>query len=56
VPQFIDQRDLERIILRNGQAGDSTRTIEYLVKGFGDITVVYASLKGGTTRKTIPLK
>jgi hypothetical protein len=54
--QLIDQRDLKRIILRNGQAGDSTRTIEYLVKGSGDITVVYASLKGGTARKTIPLK
>ena len=54
--QLIDQRDLKRIIFRNGQAGDSTRTIEYLVKGAGDITVTYASLKGGPARKTIPLK
>jgi hypothetical protein len=54
--QLIDQRDLKRIIVRNGQAGDSTRTIEYLVKGSGDVTVTYASLKGGTARKTIPLK
>ncbi len=54
--QLIDQRDLKRIILRNGQAGNSTRTIEYLVKGSGDITVTYASLKGGTARKTISLK
>jgi len=54
--QLIDQRDLKRIMLRNGQPGNTTRTIEYLVKGSGDITVAYASLKGGSARKTITLK
>jgi hypothetical protein len=54
--QLIDQRDLKRIMLRNGLTGDTTRTIEYLVKGTGDITVAYASLKGGSARKTIALK
>lgn len=54
--QLIDQKDLKRIILRNGMAGDTTRTIEYLVKGSGDIAVTYASVKGGTARKTIALK
>ncbi|MBZ5495355.1 MAG: peptidase M14 [Acidobacteriia bacterium] len=54
--QLIDQRNLKRIMLRNGQPGDTTRTIEYLVRGSGDITVAYASVKGGTARKTIALK
>jgi hypothetical protein len=54
--QLIDQRDLKRIMLRNGQSGNSTRTIEYLVRGAGDITVTYTSLKGGAARKTIALK
>ena len=54
--QLIDQPDLKRIILRNGQAGNSERTIEYLVRGSGEITVSYLSVKGGDVRKTIPLK
>jgi hypothetical protein len=54
--QLIDQHDLKRILLRNGQPGDTIRTIEYLVKGSGDITVAYSSVKGGTARKNITLK
>jgi len=54
--QLIDQQDLKRILLRNGQPGDTTRTIEYLVRGAGDMTVAYASLKGGSARKNITLK
>lgn len=54
--QLADQKDLKRIMLRNGQPGNVTRAIEYLVKGTGDMTVTYASLKGGTARKAIALK
>jgi hypothetical protein len=54
--QLIDQPQLKRILIRTGQAGRSTRTIEYLLKGSGDVTVTYASQKGGTVRKTITLK
>ena len=54
--QLIDQKDLKRIMLRNGQPGDTTRTIEYLVKGSGEITVAYTSLKGGSARKSLALK
>ena len=54
VAQSIDQKDLKRIMLRNGLAGRTTRTIQYLVKGTGPLTVKYASLKGGTVEKTIP--
>jgi hypothetical protein len=53
---MIDQKDLKRIIVRNGQPGRSTRTVQYLVKGSGNVTVQYTSLKGGTVQKTIPLK
>ena len=30
---MIDQKDLKRVIIRNGLPGNTTRTIEYLVKG-----------------------
>ena len=56
VAQSIDQKDLKRIMLRNGLAGRTTRTIQYLVKGTGPLTVKYASLKGGTAEKTIQLQ
>ena len=56
VQQLIDQKDLKRLVVRNGMSGKTTRTIQYLVKGSGDITVKYASLKGGTVQKTIVLK
>jgi hypothetical protein len=53
---FIDQKDLKRIILRNGFAGRTARTIMYLVKGSGDVTVKYDSVKGGTVSKTLKLQ
>jgi hypothetical protein len=56
VAQAIDQKDLKRIILRNGLTGRATKTIQYLVKGTGPITVKYASVKGGTVEKTITLQ
>jgi hypothetical protein len=56
VAQSIDQKDLKRIIVRNGVGGHATRTVQYLVKGAGSVTVKYASLKGGTVEKTIALK
>jgi hypothetical protein len=56
VAQSIDQKDLKRIMLRNGLTGRATRTIQYLVKGTGTVTVKYASVKGGTVEKTITLQ
>jgi hypothetical protein len=56
VQQLIEQKDLKRIVVRNGVPGKTTRTIQYLVKGSGDITIKYASLKGGTVQKTVTLK
>jgi hypothetical protein len=56
VAQSIDQKDLKRIMLRNGLTGRATKTIQYLVKGTGTITVKYASVKGGTAEKVIPLQ
>ena len=34
----------------------TTRTIEYLVKGSGPVTVQYSALKGGTARATVELR
>ena len=56
VAQAIDQKDLKRIMLRNGLTGRATKTIQYLVKGTGAMTVKYASVKGGTVEKTITLQ
>jgi hypothetical protein len=53
---MIDQHDLKRIIVRNGTPGQTTRTIEYIVKGSGNVTVKYASVKGGTVEKRIALR
>jgi len=56
VSQLIDQKDLKRIMVRNGHPGRTTKTLQYFVKGTGSITVKYDSLKGGTVQKTIALQ
>jgi hypothetical protein len=45
--ELIDQRDLTRIMVRSGHPGRTTRTVEYLVRGTGDMIVTYDSAKGG---------
>jgi hypothetical protein len=52
----IDQKDLKRIIVRNGHPGKTTRTLQYLVKGSGNISVTYDSVKGGVVSTNISLK
>jgi hypothetical protein len=56
IAQMIDQKDLKRIIVRSGHPAHATKTLQYLVKGTGSVTVKYASVKGGTVQKTIDLK
>jgi hypothetical protein len=56
VAPTIDQNDLKRIMIRNGQPGRSTRTVQYLIRGAGSVTVKYESVKGGTAQKTIALQ
>jgi hypothetical protein len=51
----IDQHDLKRIMVRNGHPGRVTRTLEYLVRGDGDMTVRYVSVKGGTVEVSVEL-
>jgi hypothetical protein len=53
---LIDQQELDRIILRTGHPGRSTRTIEYLVRGTGEMTVTYDSLKGGRAVTKVAVK
>jgi len=55
VPALINQHNLDRIIIRNGHPGKTKRTIQYIVKGSGKITVTYDSDKGGKVSKTITL-
>ena len=54
--QLIDQKDLSRILVRNGHPGRTTRIIEYLVKGTGVLTVTYDSLKGGRATAAVTVR
>ena len=56
VTNIIDQNDLKRIIIRNGQPGQTTRTMQYLVRGTGAITITYDSVKGGTVSRTLNIQ
>ena len=49
----IDQKGLKRIRLRNGLPGRAIRTIEYLVKRPGPVSIQDSALKGGTGRTTV---
>ncbi|MDW7759577.1 MAG: M14 family metallopeptidase [Acidobacteriota bacterium] len=53
---LIDQKDLKRIVVRNGHPGRTTRTVMYVVKGSGSATFTYDSVKGGAASTTIALK
>ena len=54
--QLIDQEELDRIMVRSGHPGRTTKTIEYLVRGRGDMTVTYSALKGGTVSTTVRVR
>ena len=54
--ELIDQQDLSRILVRNGQPGRTTRMIEYLVRGTGAMTVTYDSAKGGKATAKVAVK
>jgi hypothetical protein len=56
VTPLVDQKDLKRILVRNGQPGKTTRTAVLLVKGSGPVTVTYDSVKGGKASRTVTLK
>jgi len=56
ITQEVDQHDLKRIMIRNGQPGKTSRTIQYLVKGSGKVTVKYDSVKGGTVSTSFNVK
>ncbi|MDH5551502.1 MAG: M14 family zinc carboxypeptidase, partial [Gemmatimonadota bacterium] len=53
---MIDQEELDRILVRSGHPGRTTRTIEYLVRGSGSMTVRYSAVKGGTVSTTVALR
>ena len=54
--ELIDQKNLKRIMIRNGHAGRATRTIEYLVRGTGEMVVTYDSVKGGKAVARVAVK
>ncbi|MFC1551930.1 M14 family metallopeptidase [Candidatus Latescibacterota bacterium] len=56
VTSLIDQENLNRIMIRDGHPGKTTKTVQYIVKGSGKITVSYDSAKGGKASTIISLK
>jgi hypothetical protein len=54
--QMIDQEKLNRIIVRSGHPGRTTRTVEYLVRGSGNLEVTYKTVKGGTVSTTVRVR
>jgi len=55
ITELIDQKQLDRLMIRNGHPGKTTRTLQYLVKGKGKITVTYDSVKGGKVSTEVKL-
>ena len=53
---LIDQKELDRILVRSGHPGRTTRTIEYLVRGTGTMDVTYSTVKGGTVSTTVRVR
>ncbi len=53
---LVDQKDLKRLLIRNGHPGKTTRTVMYLMKGAGRVTVTYDSVKGGKSSQTLDLR
>jgi len=54
--EMIDQEDLNRIMIRSGHPGKTTKTIEYLVRGTGTMEVTYSSVKGGTVTTRVQVR
>jgi hypothetical protein len=54
--ELIDQDELNRILVRGGHPGRTTRTVEYLVRGRGALTVTYSAVKGGTVSTTVQVR
>ena len=54
--QLIDQEKLNRILVRSGHPGRTTRTVEYLVRGSGTLEVTYSTVKGGTVSTTVRVR
>ncbi|GAG02764.1 unnamed protein product, partial [marine sediment metagenome] len=56
ITSIIDQKNLKRLMIRNGHPGETTRTLQYLVKGSGELTITYDSVKGGTVSTKVRLR
>lgn len=54
--ELIDQPDLKRVLVRTGHPGRTTRTLEYILRGAGDVTVTYDSEKGGKVSTKVTLR
>ncbi len=53
---LVEQKDLNRIMIRSGHPGRTTKTMEYLVRGTGTMEVTYSSVKGGTVSTAVRVR
>ena len=51
----IDSEKPERIIVNRGISGNDSTLFQFIVDGFGDVTLNYEAEKGGVLTKTISL-
>jgi hypothetical protein len=56
VTPLVDQKDLRRILIRNGQPGKTCRTAVLIVKGSGEVKLTYDRAKGGKAGVAVTLK
>lgn len=55
ITSLISQKELDRLMIRNGHPGKTTRTLQYIITGKGKVKVTYDSVKGGVVSKTVDL-
>ena len=53
---LIESTKPERVIENRGISGKSSRLYQFIVSGFGDITLRYEAEKGGTLERTVKLQ
>jgi len=56
ITTLIKQKELDRLMIRNGHPGKTSRTLQYIVNGSGKVKITYDSVKGGVVSKELDLK
>ena len=52
----IDSEKPQRILVNRGISGNDSTLFQFIVSGYGDLTLQYQAEKGGTIERTVTLK